>query len=113
MLTLPDLYHWSPRERRARIEHDGLRPRMRPTCSTNDEGWRQPMVCLAPSPRDAWDLSGGVHGERGQVWDLWQVALADGDEVHVQPWWGPRVVEVRVANRIPKRRVWRVGERTA
>lgn len=54
-----------------------------------------------------------MFGEPGETWDLWQVRLADEDEVHILPEWGRWLREVRVANRIPKRRLWWVGERTA
>jgi hypothetical protein len=125
---LPPMYHWSPRSRRGAILGRGLVPNRRFTMSALDPknlakeckecgspGWVD-EVCLAPSPQVAWQLSGAlkIHGPGDElVWDLWQVALAGDDEVHVLANWGPYVAEVRVRNRIPKSRVWLVGERTA
>lgn len=122
-LPVPPLYHWSPAERRKGITRHGLKP----TCPTASPmgppmpgGAREVdpeafvhAVCLGMSPSHAWSLSGALWAERGDVWDLWQVTLDDGDEVHPLPFFGYRLGEIRVANRIPKRRVWHVGERTA
>lgn len=125
--ALPVLYHWSPRARRAGIVRRGLRP----TCPTaprysaaiipgtangrwlegDDHSVR--MVCLGTSPSHAWSLSGAIMAEHGELWDLWQVTLDDEDEVHPLPFYGYRLDEIRVANRIPKRRVWWVAERLA
>lgn len=125
-LVLPPLYHWAPSERRAGIIRRGLLPRtptgvtIGPTFARTNRGPRPydpdgttVAVCLGTSPSHAWSLSGALCAERGAVWDLWQVTLDDGDEVHPLPFWGYRLDEVRVANRIPKRRVWWVAERTA
>lgn len=112
-LTLPNLYHWSPKERRTAINRGGLKPSC-PTADTrsNDAGPPVLMVCLGASPSQAWSLSGDVFGTEGEDWDLWQVAISDEDEVHPLPNWGYRLNEIRVANRIPKSRIWRVGTRT-
>lgn len=64
------------------------------------------MICLSPDAATAWALSGGhriatPHPE----WDLWQVHIDKDDEVHVVPFWGRGLMEVRVANRIPKSRL--------
>lgn len=69
-------------------------------------------VCLGTSPSHAWSLSGGIWGERGSVWDLWQVLIGDDDEVHPLSFYGNRLDEIRVLNRIPKSRLWHVGTRT-
>lgn len=106
--TVPALFHWSPRDRKAGIIRRGLVPAMAPCLSSE----RQDLVCLSPTPSCAWSLSGAIRAEKGEPWDLWQVRLADTDEVHVLPFWGGVLREVRVANRIPKSRVWWVGERT-
>ena len=106
-MLLPALYHWSPRERRSRILHDGLVPRRRPTVN----GAVCDHVCLSPTPSGAWSLSGQIFAEPGSVWDLWQVRLDDEDDVRIRPDFGRWVREVRVHNRIPKRRVWWVAER--
>lgn len=109
------LYHWSPRERRKRITRHGLLPRRALTCSSGSDDepeWRQPAVCLSSAPSTAWGLSGGIFGQPGQVWDLWQIRLHPDDAVHTVPTWGALIQEFRVANRIPKSRCWWVAERT-
>lgn len=135
-LVLPPLYHWSPAENRQRISRRGLKP----TCPTSspvgvplmgpapeprmgrplrgqarevDDEASVLAVCLGTSPSHAWSLSGALWAERGDVWDLWQVVLDEGDAVHPLPFYGHRLDEFRVANRIPKSRIWLVGQRTA
>lgn len=107
-MNLPDLYHWSPADRRDNILAQGLRPYSPP--SVNSMAF--PCICLASSPLDAWRLSGDM-GWTSEVeeWDLWQVRLADGDEVHVLPEFGPKVKEIRVNNAIPPYRVIWVARR--
>lgn len=107
-LVLPVLYHWSPSKHRAAIIRRGLRPTC-PTATRFDDSTL--AVCLGTSPSHAWSLSGAVFGEKGEEWDLWQVTLDEGDEVHPLPFFGHRLDEIRVANRIPKRRLWLVGTR--
>lgn len=107
-LVLPVFYHWSPTENRPRINRYGLRPTC-PTAGRFDDTFK--AVCLGTSPSHAWSLSGAVFAERGQSWDLWQVTLDVDDEVHPLPFTGYRLEEVRVANRIPKSRVWYVATR--
>lgn len=72
-------------------------------------------LCFATTPRGAWRYSGGMgyeHFEEHEAgWDLWQVTLAEPDEVHVLPVWGPTICEVRVRNAIPADRVWWVARR--
>lgn len=96
--------------------------------------WRPDYVCLGPDPWLAACYSWRVHGHPGQTWDLWQVWLDPAVDViawrrrqphqtvHVHR--GPdgqvteipverrRLIEVRVANRIPKRRVEWLADRT-
>lgn len=105
------LYHWSPVERRQQIIRYGLRPLQRGTVTSGE--FRQPHVCLSPTPSSAWSLSGGM-GWMAHVpeWDLWQVRLDAGDEVVIRPQWGAVIDEVQVRNRIPKSRIWHVGTRT-
>lgn len=105
------LYHWSPVARRKQILRTGLLPRRLPTVSTNNEGFRQPHVCLSPTPSMAWSLSGHFVKVIPE-WDLWQVRLDDTDEVIIRPQWGAEIEEVQVRNRIPKSRLWHVGTRT-
>lgn len=114
-LVLPVLFHWSPVERRKQIIRHGLKP----TCADgrlDGEGDEHAeiirAVCLGTSPSHAWWLSGDVVADPGSVWDLWQVPLDEHDEVHPLPFFGHRLQEVRVRNRIPKRRIWLVGQRT-
>lgn len=107
-LVLPVFYHWSRTANRTRIQRTGLRPTT-PTAGRFDDTFK--AVCLGTSPSHAWSLSGAIFGERGESWDLWQVTLDDGDEVHPLPILGYRLEEVRVANRIPKSRVWYVAAR--
>jgi len=75
-----------------------------------------PHLCFATTPQGAWRYSGGMgfeHFEEYEAgWDLWQVTLADRDEVHVLPGWGPSICEVRVPNAIPADRLWWIGRRT-
>jgi hypothetical protein len=109
------LFHWSPRDCRARITRRGLVPGQKPSrCygEPDDDGFRQPMVCLSSDPSMAWQLSGRIFAVAGQVWDLWQVQLSPSDAIHTVPSWGGRIHEFRVANRIPQSRLWWVAERT-
>lgn len=124
---LAPLYHWSPGSRRRQIVRYGLKP----TCPTAvvygagvipgtangrrlaDEDASRPMVCLGTSPSHAWALSGEIMADKGESWDLWQVVLGETDEVHPLPFFGHRLDEIRVANRIPKGQVWLVGQRVA
>lgn len=79
------------------------------------EGVAWPYLCFGTTPKGAWRYSGGMgyeHFEQYEAgWDLWQVTLADRDEVHVLPSWGPAICEVRIHNAIPADRVWWVGRR--
>lgn len=110
-LVLPVLYHWSPETCRASIRRRGLKPTT-PTAYLEDSFL---AVCLGTSPSHAWSLCGAIWADRGSSWDLWQVTLDDIDHVHVLPSHGAdghRLQEVRVANPIPKARIWHVGSRT-
>lgn len=101
------LYHWAPAGRRASILAFGLRPGSDPTCCTAPARW----VCLSPSASAAWSLSGAVFPERAELWDLWQVQLDAGDQVHIRPMHGAVIEEVQVHGRIPAARCWWVGQR--
>jgi hypothetical protein len=115
-LALPPLYHWSPRERREAIRDEGLKPYRRSTTLADPAAeWAHGFgcVCLAPTPARAWALSGDMqHLSEIEAWDLWQVALADTDEVRVRAEFGPRIQEVRVFNPIPADRLWWVATRS-
>lgn len=107
------LYHWSPVSRRKQILRKGLRPFQRATVSTGDDGFRQPHVCLGTTPSAAWAVSGDMGWTKHIVeWDLWQVRLAETDEVHFMSIWGDQIEEVQVRNRILKSQIWMVGTRT-
>lgn len=111
---MPLVYHWSRTSRRANIKRRGLLPRT-PSGLSEPSDEDSPIlmaVCVGTSPSHAWSLSGAVVGERGEEWDLWQVALDDGDEVRPLPFYGYRLDELRVANPIPYRRLWLVATRT-
>ncbi|MGK0740409.1 hypothetical protein ACSHWG_00770 [Leucobacter sp. Z1108] len=116
-MTLGPLYHWSPRDRLKSITRQGLMPGKRNISGATLHGgdiegeFLQPGVCFSLDPVTAWAYSHGVWKSVG-AFDLWQVWLEPADEVHVLPMWGNRIVEVRVHNRIPKRRLHHVGERT-
>jgi len=79
--------------------------------NNTDGEFRQPMICFSPDPTTAWNYSHGTWKSEG-TFDLWQIWLEPEDEVHVQPFWGAQPIEVRIANRIPKRRLHWVAERT-
>lgn len=96
--------------------------------------WRPDYVCLGPDPWLAAVYSWRLHGEPGQTWDLWEVWLDPAVDViawrrrESTPVWEverdtagnvtetvverKRLTEVRVGNRIPKRRVEWLAERT-
>lgn len=125
-LVLPAGYHWSPQRCRKNITKRGLRP------TTPTAVWVRPFrpgqiighheadlpdqtllaVCLGTSPSTAWALSGALTAERGETWDLWEVEIAEDDEVHYRPTVGHDLDELRVVNAIPRRQLWLVGHRT-
>ena len=125
-MSLGPLYHWSPRGRLSSIKRLGLVPGKRNISGPifngpgiDDDGepiiipgeWRAPWLCFSLDAATAWAYSHGAWRSTG-TFDLWQVWLEPTDEVHVQPAWGDRIVELRVHNRIPKRRLILIGERT-
>ena len=111
-MRLGPLYHWSPADRHDSIRRDGLVPHSpNVVCSQP-----YPFVCLGPDPAAAWALSGAVAADiNGYVspggWDLWQVDLADSDEVHPRAQFGPVMAEFQVRNRIPPARVFYLARR--
>lgn len=107
------LYPWSPRIRRGQINRYGLRPMMAPTISTNDEGWRQPVICFADTPSWAWALSGKISYTPLGEWDLWQTwrnSLTNPRSIRSfdRP---SGIHEVRTTERVWKRDIWYVGSR--
>lgn len=128
MIELGAMYHWSPRSRLGSIQRLGLVPgklNVQPSkhvygVDPEDENYeylkkqgyyRQDSVSFSADPATAWSYSHGAWGTEG-TFDLWQVFLTKDDAVFVSPMWGGRIVEVRVRNRIHKRRLLWVGERT-
>lgn len=115
-MILPQLFHWSPRDRRDAIRADGLRPYSPPAVTSEDASaeWAHGFgcICLAPTASGAWGLSGDMqHVSEIEEWDLWQVTLADTDEIRVRAEFGPTVREVRVFNPVPADRLWWVATR--
>ena len=114
-MELGPLYHWSPRSRLKMILRSGLLPgkRNHHGPALNDDGteFRQPAVCAALDAATAWAYSHGAWKSTG-TFDLWQFDLVEDDDVEVRRCWGPRIIEVRVHNRIRKGRLHWVGERT-
>lgn len=118
-MILPALYHWSPRDRYHDILRDGLKPYVPPTVSTCTNpttgneviGW--PYICFGTTPSAAWGLSGDMdYVTEIEEWDLWQVMLADTDEVHFRSEYGNQLKEVRTYNAIPTDRMWWIATRS-
>lgn len=110
-MLLPALYHWSPADRRDAIRGEGLRPYSTPTVHS-DPDLASPYLCLSTTPSSGWGLSGDMGWVGGiEEWDLWQVRLAEGDEVHYRADFGPVLREIRVYTAIPADRVWFVASR--
>lgn len=118
MSEIGPLYHWSPRDRLASIRKLGLVPGKRNFhgstyinhVTSEEEEYLQPSVSFSLDAATAWNYSHGCWKSEGEF-DLWMVVLNPSDEVHVQPCWGSRINEIRVANRIPKKRLTWIGER--
>lgn len=110
-MLLDDLYHWSPADRFDQVFREGLRPHSRPSvCQTTSLSY----VCLSPNPARAWSLSGDMEWvSEVDEWDLWQVRLADSDDVRIRPDFGPVIQEVKVHGPIPADRIWWVARRIA
>jgi hypothetical protein len=120
------VYHWSPTSRRKSIVRSGLLPRtptlveifgepQGPRLLEPSDGFDTAKgICLGTSPSHAWSQCGAIWGEKGEVWDLWQVLLKNSDQTQFMsnPHDGSRLGEIRVINRIPKSRLWHVGSRT-
>jgi hypothetical protein len=113
--NLGPLYHWSPRDRHNGIIRLGLVPGKKKHWYANNvtgkrEAYIQDSVSFSLDPATAWNYSHGCWRSVGEF-DLWQTYLIATDEVHILPMWGSTVTEVRVKNRIPKRRLIWIGER--
>lgn len=113
-LPRPDLcfYHWSPTERRKRIQRHGFLP----GSLSLDGDWRPPHTCFSDEPQLAWILSGKIHPEIHE-WDLWMVFAHDLEhyeqilDTFIDS--GRHYVkEYRVYHRIPKRHIHYIATRT-
>lgn len=100
------LYHWSPASRHYEIKDQGLVPGSTPTVASVPLDY----VCLGFSPSGAWAISGQTYPDV-VAWDLWQVQLADDDNVTVRPEFGPVLCELMVHNKIGPDRMWWVARR--
>jgi hypothetical protein len=110
-MELGPLYHWSPADRREKIEAEGLRL-YQPTVCHSLEDHLAPYLSLGTSPRGAWNLSGDTLDETGiDEWDLWEVYLGEKDSVRVRAEFGPLIREVKTLTPIPPDRLWLVGRR--
>lgn len=102
-------FHWAPTERRRSIVRSGLLPNSHST----DRLWRPPYICLADSPRLAWELSGKMHrGKEHKEWDLWEVWTHEQAGYEQLYFDSGALKEIRVYERIYKRNVWLVGSRS-
>lgn len=112
-MLLPALFHWSPADRRDRIRREGLHPYCPPVLHGGPNGdLTFPYLCFSPTHSSAWGLSGDMEWvSEIDVWDLWQVRLAEGDEVHYRSDFGPVLREIRVYGAISTDRCWYVATR--
>ena len=101
-------FHWAPTARRSGINRSGLLPGQ----WSRDKLWKPPYICLAESPRIAWELSGNMPGNKILEWDLWEVWTHENSGYEVLKFdTTGNIKEVRVYERIFKRNVWLVGSR--
>lgn len=111
---LGQLYHWSPSDRRVGILQEGLKVYSE-ACTHSDGRLLSPYLCLSPHPSAAWalsvDVANGGKADPIEEWDLWQVTVPDGAEVHVLPFWGRAVQEIKVYTSIPTDHIWFCGMR--
>jgi hypothetical protein len=106
---LGTLYHWSPAERHKSIIHHGLVP----GSPSNVASGELAFVCLSPRPSQAWALSGAMEwAQEIEEWDLWQVQIPDEAEIHIRPFFGRLVEEIKCYTTIPPSNLWFVGTRT-
>ncbi len=109
-MNLQLLYHWSPADRFDSINRYGLIAGSPITVASS----ALETICLGPDPRTAWSISGAMDWvSEVDEWDLWLVALADTDNVHIRPEFGARINEIKVRNSIPRERIWHAGRRKA
>lgn len=107
-MRLGPLFHWSPADRRADIENNGLLPSRDPTINTK----RHPYIYFGFDPADAWRLSGDMPGAQSIVtWDLWQVAISPDDVLDIRAEFGADFHEVKLRRAVPRDRMWWVARR--
>lgn len=107
-MLLTPLYHWAPATRYESIREHGLRPGQPPTVASGQLTY----LCLGPDPKLAWAISGAMDFVNEiEHWDLWQVHLVSGDELHVRSEFGPVIQEVKLRGCIPPDRLWWIGRR--
>jgi len=100
------LYHWSPIERRKRINRYGFLPNSHSVAGD----WKPPYHCWSDSPSLAWTLSGMVHTEV-KAWDLWMLWSNVPPGYEVIPFDDGMPKEYRIYTRVWKRDVWLVATR--
>jgi hypothetical protein len=97
---------------RVDILREGLKVYSEP-CTMSSGRW--PYICLSPHPSQAWALSVDAYNssrdEEIEEWDCWQVTVPDNAEVHVRPFWGRRIEEIKLYTSIPADHVWFIGTR--
>jgi hypothetical protein len=102
------LFHWSPADRFESIRLNGLRPGQPPTVASGSLHY----ICASPDPRAAWVISGAVEWcAEVEHWDLWLIHLQKSDELHVRPFFGTQIEEIKIRNPISADRLWWVGRR--
>lgn len=102
------LFHWSPAERYASVRRHGLLPDQRATVASSSLHY----ICASPDPQRAWLLSGAADWcQEIEQWDLWMLTVVDTDELHVRPFFGRWVEEIKLRNPIPPERLWWCGRR--
>lgn len=102
------LYHWSPADRFTAIRENGLRPSQEPTVASGPLHY----ICVSTSPIAAWTLSAATDWcQEIESWDLWIIHCAPSDELHVRPFFGNQMEEIKIRNPIGPDRIWWVGRR--
>lgn len=102
------LYHWSPAERYHAIRDGGLKPNSDNTVASS----KLHYLCTGLMPDQAWMLSGAMDWcAEIDHWDLWVIAVAPQDELHVRPFYGSMIEEIKIRNPIPPDRLWWAGRR--
>lgn len=109
-MYINSLFHWSPAANRESILQNGLKIYSDPVVHSSGSF---PYLCFGTSPRGAWSLSGNMDWVSDvEQWDLWEITLADYDEVRILPFVGKRPEEVRLYTSLPADRCWLVGTRS-